>query len=102
VLSSTICGGGAKSPLWRAVVADVLGIPLQIPQTEQAPAFGAAMLASVTCGLFPDVAECAHALVRVQEQMIFPNKKILSLYRGHYDVWHSLYPALQDVYQQIL
>ncbi|MBP3885651.1 MAG: xylulokinase [Olsenella sp.] len=102
VLSSTICGGGAKSPLWRAILADVLAIPLQIPQTEQAPAFGAAMLASVACGLFPDVAECAHALVKVQEQMVFPNKKILSLYRGHYDVWHSLYPALKDVYQQIL
>ena len=102
VLASTICGGGAKSPLWRAIVADVLGIPLQIPQTEQAPAFGAAMLAAVSAGLYPDVGECAHALVKVSPRMVMPNLKIRSLYQGHYDVWHSLYPALQSVYQQIL
>ncbi|EHF02439.1 xylulokinase [Olsenella sp. oral taxon 809 str. F0356] len=102
VMASTICGGGATSPLWRAICADVLGIPLQIPQTPQAPAFGAAMLASVCCGAFPDVAECAHRLARVEEQTVFPNKEIIALYRGHYSTWHSMYPALKDIYRQML
>ncbi len=60
------------------------------------------MLASVCCGAFPDVAECAHRLARVEEQMVFPNKEIIALYRGHYSTWHSMYPALKDIYRQML
>jgi xylulokinase len=101
VKGSTICGTKV-TPLWKQIFSNVMGIPLITTKVPDVTSFGAAMLASVTCGLFPDVAECAHSLVKVQEQMIFPNKKILSLYRGRYDVWHSLYPALHDVYQQIL
>ena len=49
---SNICGGGAKSPLWRKIFANVLGIPLDMVKTEQGPGYGAAMLAMVGCGKF--------------------------------------------------
>ena len=50
IKASTLCGGGAKSPLWREILANVLGIPLTLPQTEQGPGYGGAMLAAVACG----------------------------------------------------
>jgi xylulokinase len=99
---TTICGGGANSPLWQAIMADVLGIPLRVPKTRQSPALGAAILASVTCGLFDDVASAASAVVRMEDDLVMPNRQIISLYQGRYNVWHSLYPAIKDFYQQIL
>ena len=60
---SNICGGGAKSPLWRKIFANVLGIPLDMVKTEQGPGYGAAMLAMVGCGKFKTVQEAADKLV---------------------------------------
>ena len=62
---SNICGGGAKSPLWRKIFANVLGIPLDMVKTEQGPGYGAAMLAMVGCGKFKSVQEAADKLVEV-------------------------------------
>ena len=62
---SNICGGGAKSPLWRKIFANVLGIPLDMVKTEQGPGYGAAMLAMVGCGKFASVQEAADKLVEV-------------------------------------
>ena len=101
VTSSTVCGGGTKSAVWKAIVSDVLGIPLETCQTEQAPAFGAAMLASVACGEFPTVADCAERLVRVTGT-VRPDRSVVSSYSGHYDVWSSIYPAVRKVYRHIL
>lgn len=53
IKASTLCGGGAKSPLWREILANVLGIPLTLPQTEQGPGYGGAMLAAVAAGHTP-------------------------------------------------
>ena len=52
-----LCGGGAKSKLWRKIVANVMNLPVDIPQTEQGPGFGAAMLAMVGCGEYQTVQE---------------------------------------------
>lgn len=54
---STLCGGGSRSPLWRTILANVLGIPLDLPATEQGPGYGAALLALVACGRYRNVAE---------------------------------------------
>jgi xylulokinase len=101
VSSSTICGGGARSRLWLSIISDVLGIPLRITQTEQAPAMGAAMLASVCCGAYGDVAQCARALVHTKGT-VEPNREVVSLYNGRYDTWRRIYPALRGVFQEIL
>ena len=52
---SNICGGGSKSALWKTILANVLGIPLDTVATEQGPGYGAAMLAMVACGQFASV-----------------------------------------------
>ena len=82
-------------------MADILGIPLIITQTEQAPAFGAAMLASVACGVYPSVKDCSRRLVHLKET-VWPDRRIIASYQGHYFTWHQMYPALKGIYQQML
>ena len=98
--ASTLCGGGAKSPLWRTILANVLGIPLRLPQTEQGPGYGGAMLAAVACGAYPDVKACAAALVKIQGETK-PDAALTARYQKRYALWHRLYPALKPLYQQM-
>ncbi|MCF0228254.1 MAG: xylulokinase, partial [Parasporobacterium sp.] len=58
ISSSRLCGGGARSELWKKIFANVLNIELEIPQTEEGPGFGGAMLAMVGCGKYNDVSDC--------------------------------------------
>ena len=93
---SRVCGGGAKSPLWRRILSNVLGIPLELPMTEQGPGYGGAMLAAVTCGEYPSVAACAEALIRVKETTV-PEPALVQAYDEKYRTWKRLYPALMGI-----
>ncbi len=92
-----LCGGGAKSKLWRQIVANVMDMPVDIPQTEQGPAFGAAMLAMVGCGEYASVQEAASAIVRVKETVL-PDVKIAAEYESRYRRFTKLYPALKGLF----
>ena len=92
-----LCGGGAKSSLWRKIVANVMGMPVDILQTEQGPAFGAAMLAMVGCGEYKTVKDAAKAIVRVKETVL-PDEKAAALYAQRYIYFSKLYPALYGIY----
>jgi len=91
---SRICGGGAKSPLWREIFADVLNIPLTLPETEQGPGYGGAMLAAVACGRYESVVACAKALFRAKS-VTAPDAEAAARYEARYQTWHKLYPALR-------
>ena len=95
--SIRLCGGGAKSPLWRKIMANVAGIPVEIPQTEQGPAFGAAMLAMVGCGEFSSVRAAAKAIVRVKET-VSPDPAAAALYNEKYALFARFYPALRSLF----
>ena len=95
-----LCGGGAKSPLWRKIIANVMDLPVDLPQTEQGPSFGAAMLAMVGCGEYATVRAAAEAIVRVRET-VFPDPAIARRYEEHYAVFRSLYPALRGVFAEM-
>ena len=69
---SKLCGGGARSPLWRTIFANVLNIALDIPQTEEGPGYGGAMLAMVGCGAYESVEACAKALVHINTSIPSP------------------------------
>lgn len=97
---SKLCGGGAKSPLWRRILANVLGVRLDVPQTEEGPGYGGAMLAMVGCGLFPDVPAAARALVRVRET-IESDAALRALYDARYRQFKEIYPAVRDLYKKI-
>lgn len=100
VASSTVCGGGAKSRLWLQMLADILGIELVLPTTEQGPGYGGAMLASVAAGAYGSVGECARELVSVRER-IAPNAGLAAAYERRYQVWRGLYPALRGSFLQM-
>ncbi len=92
-----ICGGGAKSPLWKTIFANVLGIELTVPETEQGPGYGGAILAAVACGVYPTVADAVRRLVRVTDT-VKPDPVIVRRYEEKYRVFHTLYPALKNLF----
>ena len=63
--NTMICGGGAKSPLWRKMIANILNIRVDVPVSEEGPGMGAVMLAMTACGEYKTVNEAANAIVKV-------------------------------------
>ena len=98
---SMICGGGAKSPLWRTMLANVLGIPLDLPQTEQGPGYGGALLAMVACGAYLSVQAACNALVRVA-QTVEPDSELTARYEAKYQKFRKIYPALKNVFSTLM
>ena len=96
VTSSRLCGGGAKSPLWQRILANVMNLTLEIPVAEEGPALGAAMLAGVACGLYPDVESACSRIVRVKS-VVEPEKELTAKYEEKYQVFRKLYPALKGI-----
>ena len=97
---SNICGGGAKSPLWRKIFANVLGIPLDMVKTEQGPGYGAAILAMVGCGQYPSVQAACDDLVEVASTTE-PDPEITARYEKAYSKFRQIYPALKPVFKAI-
>ena len=95
-----ICGGGSKSPLWRTIFANVLGIPLELLKTEQGPGYGGAMLAMVGCGQYESVQAAADALVEVADR-VEPDPELTARYEARYQQFRKIYPALRQVFPQL-
>ncbi len=94
---SKLCGGGARSPLWKAILANVLNIRLDVLESEQGPGMGGAMLAMVACGLYPTVANACGKLVRTAET-ISPDPEIAARYEVRYQQFRQIYPAMKDLF----
>ncbi|MFQ5795670.1 MAG: xylulokinase [Candidatus Bipolaricaulia bacterium] len=94
-----ITGGGARSPLWRQIQADVFNTEVVTTGTDEGPAFGAALLAGVGTGVYRDVAEAVQETVKLADR-IEPIPKHVRIYDALYPVYRSLYPALKDAYQE--
>ena len=100
IKKSRLCGGGARSILWRKILADVLDIPIEIPQAEEGPGYGASMLAMVGCGEYNNVKECAEELVRTKET-VFPDPAVSARYEAQYQKFRRIYPAMKDLFKSI-
>ncbi len=98
---SNICGGGSRSPLWRSILANVLGIALDIVETEQGPGYGAAILAMVGCGEYPDVISACKALVRIK-QTVQPDPALTARYEQRYRQFRQIYPACRELFPNLL
>lgn len=94
---SKLCGGGAKSPLWRTILANVLNIQLDIPESEQGPGMGGAMLSMVACGLYPTVADACSKLVRTAET-VSPDPRLTARYEVRYQQFKQIYPAMKGLF----
>ena len=96
-----ICGGGSKSPLWRTIFANVLGIPLELLKTEQGPGYGGAILAMVGCEQYESVQAAVDDLVEVAA-VVEPDAELTKRYEARYQQFRKLYPALKDTFAQLL
>jgi xylulokinase len=88
-----ISGGGAKSPLWRQIMADVLGVELVTVNTTEGAAYGAALLAGVGAGLYGDVPAACEATIQVTGRTL-PDAERETIYPDYYERYRALYPAL--------
>ena len=100
IQSMMACGGGSKSPVWRQILADMYGLPLQTLGGQEGPALGAAILAGVGTGLFPDVPSACREFIRPQATCT-PEQAAHEYYlRGH-RLYQKLYAQLQTCYQDL-
>ena len=93
VASIRLGGGGARSPLWRQIQADVYGREVEIVAAEEGAAYGAAILAGTGAGTWSSVEQACDAVVRVAKR-IAPNSKDAPAMQRGYQTYRKIYPAL--------
>ncbi len=95
--SAALVGGGSRSPLWRKIISNVLGISLVIPVSEEGPSMGGAMLGAVASGCFRDIRELSLNFAGVKETLE-PDRELTERYNERYGRFRELYPALKDFF----
>jgi xylulokinase len=98
VSSIRASGGGARSPLWRQVLADVFAKRVARLENQEGSAYGAALLAMVGTGEFSTVPEACQATIREAES-VMPRAAESQTYASGYETYRSLYPALRPIFQ---
>ena len=95
-----ICGGGAKSPLWKKIITNVLNVKVDVIESEEGPGYGGAMLAAVACGEYVSVEEAAAKLVKVIDT-VEPDADLVAKYEERYQQFKEIYPACKPLYDII-
>ena len=95
-----ICGGGAKSPLWRKMIANILNLKVDVIESEEGPAMGGAMLAAVACGEYASVEEIAEKFVKVTGT-VEPDPELVAKYEDRYQKFRQIYPACKTLFEII-
>jgi xylulokinase len=91
-----ITGGGVKSPVWRQILADVLNVELVTVNATEGAAYGAALLAGVGAGAWPDVVTAAAACI-TETGSTRPTAEGAAKYDAIYAQYRQLYPALKEI-----
>ena len=97
---SKICGGGAKSALWKRIIANVLNCELEIPVSEQGPGMGGAMLAMVACGEYDSVESCCQKLVSIAST-VKPEQLLVEKYEAKYQQFRKIYPTCKKLFAEL-
>ena len=92
-----ICGGGAKSPLWKKIIANVMNLKVDVIESEEGPALGGAMLAAVGCGDFENVEAAADKIVKVIDT-VEPEAELVEKYEERYQKFKKIYPAVKELF----
>ena len=96
---AVLIGGGAKAPLWRQIMADMLGIPLRTVSDVDS-SLGSAMLAGVAAGVFADHRDAAARCVRIQDE-IAPDPEGVAYYERGFGLYRQIQAALAPIYHQL-
>ena len=97
----TMICGGAKSPLWRKMIANILNVEVDVPACEEGPGMGGAMLAMVACGAYKTVEDAAAAIVKV-DKTEKPDPELVKKYEARYQQFKTIYPALAETFDKII
>ena len=92
-----ICGGGAKSPLWKKIIANVMNLKVDVLENEEGPSMGGAMLAAVGCGAYPDVETIGKKFAKVVDT-VEPDPELVAKYEERYQKFRTLYPAMKPLF----
>lgn len=92
-----ICGGGAKSPLWKKIIANVMNMKVDVIESEEGPALGGAMLAAVGCGEYEDVETIAKKFVKVIDT-VEPEEELVAKYEERYQKFRKIYPTVKELF----
>jgi xylulokinase len=95
-----VSGGGAKSRLWRQILADVLGVELVTVNTTEGAAYGAAILAGLGSNAWPDAETACANLIKIVER-VSPDEKRKALYLSLHEQYGMLYPALKPSFDSL-
>ena len=95
-----ICGGGAKSPLWRKMITNIMNMEVERITSEEGPGLGGAMLAAVGCGEYASVEEAAKAIVKVLD-VEKPDPELVAKYEKKYQQFKTIYPACKPIFDII-
>lgn len=96
-----ICGGGAKSPLWKKIISNVLDLKVDMIESEEGPALGGAILAAVACNEFESIEDAVNKLVKVTET-IEPEKELVEKYEDRYNKFKKIYPTVKNLYDELI
>jgi len=97
---SKICGGGAKSPLWKKMIANIMNIKVDVIESEQGPGMGGAMLAAVANGEYESVEAAAAAIVKIVDT-VEPDPALVALYEERYQQFKQIYPTVKELFPKI-
>jgi L-xylulokinase len=95
-----VCGGASRLRLWNQIKADVLETEIAVPECPHTGALGAAMLAAVGTGAYPDFPSAIAAMTRIQERFA-PRTREAGIYRELYGIYCELYPALRASFARL-
>ena len=94
-----VAGGGAESPVWLQILADVFGAEVRTVDVPESAAFGAALLAAVGTGAYVTVGDAVAATIRTGER--YQPGAATDRYEEAYGIYQDLYPALRDITHQL-
>ena len=92
-----ICGGGAKSPLWKKMIANIMNLKVDVLEVEEGPSLGGAMLAAVGCGAYPDVETIGKKLTKIVDT-VEPEPALVEKYEARYKTFRELYPTMKPLF----
>ena len=95
-----ICGGGAKSPLWKKIIANVMNLKVDVIESEEGPGYGGAILAAVGGGEYSSVEAAAEKLVKVIDT-VEPEAGLVEKYEERYQKFKKIYPTVKGLFREL-
>ena len=96
-----LTGGIAKSKLWLQIISDITDCSISLPEESEGAPFGSAIVAGLGTGVFSSYDDAIAKMVRINRDVVVPNRANSELYRDMYTVYQGLYSQLADTYAKL-